>query len=53
MFYTLGDDNGFNLKRLDTLKIKHIKSTLEMIDKNKNGFIDKYELAERLLDVYR
>lgn len=42
------------LKNLDPLEVKpHLQSILESMDENKDGYIEKNELATRLLQTYK
>lgn len=51
----LGDENDLEeLKHLEPREIKvHMKTILENMDQNKNGFIEKQELSDKLLETYR
>jgi len=51
----LGDEEDIEeMKHLEPSEIKpRMSIILESMDINKNGFIDKMELLEKLLDSYR
>lgn len=42
------------MKHLEPSEVKsRMKSILENMDQNKNGYIEKKELSEKLLETYR
>jgi len=55
LYILLGDEEDIEeMKHLEPSEIKaRMSIILESMDINKNGFIDKMELLEKLLDSYR
>lgn len=55
LYFPLGDEEDIEeMKHLEPSEIKpRMNTILESMDLNKNGFIEKKELLEKLLDSYR